>query len=137
MMQAFAYRHLVPAQDLKVAIIGRFRPGDEVKLLTATPIRIPAGGTARVLVSLPIGPFMDKIEFELSEPPDGITLKTVSPAELVLQTDAGKVKPGLQGNLIVKVSGERRQSPEEQPAPADKRRIPLGALPAIPFEIIR
>ena len=137
MMQAFAYRHLVPAQDLKVAIIGRFRPGDETKLLTATPIRIPAGGTASVRVSLPIGPFMDKIEFELSEPPDGLMLKTVSPTEFTLQADAGKLKPGLQGNLIVKASGERRQVPADQPAPADKRRIPLGALPAIPFEITR
>jgi hypothetical protein len=137
MIQAFAYRHLVPAQDLKVAVIGRFRPGDEMKLLTAPPVRIPAGGSVRIPVSLPLGPFLDRIEFELSEPPDGITLQTVSPAELVLQADATRLKPGLQGNLIVRVSGERRQAPEDPSAPADKRRIPLGALPAIPFEIVR
>jgi hypothetical protein len=43
----------------------------------------------------------------LSEPPDGVTIKNISPVpdgiEIVLQSDAAKTKPGLSGNLIVNV----------------------------------
>ena len=81
---------------------------------------------------------MEKMQFELSEPPDGITVKSVSPrlecTEIELQADAAKVRPGQKGNLIVKASGERAPASGNQ-EPANKRRVPLGALPAIPFEI--
>ena len=50
--------------------------------------------------------------------------------------DAAKAKPGLKGNLIVKASGERSLAEGTQPPPENRRRIPLGALPAIPFEIV-
>ena len=53
----------------------------------------------------------------------------------MLQADPTKVKAGLRGNLIVTVSGER-VPPENQPRPAANRRLPLGTLPAIPFEIV-
>jgi hypothetical protein len=48
MMQAFAYRHLVPVQELRVAVIGRSQPRDAARVLSATPAGIPAGGTARI-----------------------------------------------------------------------------------------
>jgi hypothetical protein len=137
MTQAFAYRHLVPAQELKVAVFGRFRAGDTAQILSAMPVQIPACGAVRINVRLPTGPLMSKIEFELSEPPDGISIKEVSPTEIVLQADPSKVKPGFKGNLIVKASAERSLPSEAQPPPpANRRRIPLGALPAIPFEIV-
>jgi hypothetical protein len=137
MMQAFAYRHLVPAQELKVAIFGRFRPGDAAQILSAMPVQIPADGTVRIRVRLPAGPLVSKVEFELSEPPDGISIKEASPTEIVLQADAAKVKAGGKGNLIVKASAEPPAAPAgPQPPPANRRRIPLGALPAIPYEIL-
>jgi hypothetical protein len=137
MMQAFAYRHLVPAQELKVAVFGRFRPGDAAQILSAMPVRIPADGTARIRVRLPVGPLVSKVEFELSEPPDGISIKEASPTEIVLQADAAKVKPGGKGNLIVKASAEPPAAAAgTQSPPANRRRIPLGALPAIPYEIL-
>ena len=55
MMQAFAYRHLVPAKELDVAVSGRFMNRTPLKILSATPVKIPAGGTARVRVSAPGG----------------------------------------------------------------------------------
>jgi len=79
---------------------------------------------------------MSKIEFELSQPPDGISIKEASPTEIVLQADLAKVKPGSKGNLIVKASGEPPSAEETQPPPANRRRIPPGALPAIPYEIV-
>jgi hypothetical protein len=140
MMQAFAYRHLVPAQEQKVAVIGRFKPGDAARILSATPLKIPADGTAPVQVSVPAGPMIAKIEFELSEPPAGLTIKTVTPlgggSEIVLQTGGAKVKPGLKGNLIVTAFAEAPPASAKDNPQGAKRRIPLGALPAIPFEIV-
>jgi hypothetical protein len=136
MTQAFAYHHLVPAQELKVVVFGRFRDGDTAQILSAMPVQVPADGTARIRVQLPIGPLVSKVEFELSEPPDGISIKEASPTEIVLQADPAKVKPGFKGNLIVTASGERPPPAGTQGPPANRRRMPLGALPAIPYEIV-
>jgi hypothetical protein len=140
MVQSFAYRHLVPAQEQKVMVMGRFRPGDAARILTETPVRIPSGGTAPVQVHVPVGPMITKIEYELSEPPDGIAIKTVNSlgrgSEIVLQTDGAKVKSGVKGNLIVTVFAQGPQAPAKDGARAAARRISLGALPAISFEIV-
>jgi hypothetical protein len=140
MMQAFAYRHLVPAQELKVALWGRSMSRTPVQILTATPLRIPISGTARVEVVMPISPLMGKIEFELNDAPDGIAIKEFSTgrdhAELVLQTDPAKLRPGLKGNLVIQAFAEHSpQSSREEPS-VNRRRVPLGALPAIPFETV-
>ncbi|MCX6905361.1 MAG: peptidase, partial [Verrucomicrobia bacterium] len=71
MMQAFAYRHLVPAQDLKVAVVGRYMAKTLVRILSESPARIPSGGTARVRMGTPTSAFTEKYQLELSEPPDG------------------------------------------------------------------
>jgi len=141
MMQAFAYRHLVPARDLEAMVLQRMNPFDLAKLLSATPIKIPAGGTAAVHVRIPTGPRIDKIDFELSDAPEGITLQGSSTmpdaTEFILQSDDGKVLPGQKGNLIIKVFGTRMAAVSDKPEFAGKmRRLPLGALPAIPFEIV-
>jgi hypothetical protein len=139
-MQAFAYRHLVPAQDLKVAVLKRGAARSSVRILGPQPVRIPAGGTARVRVAMPVPRFFDKVQFELSEPPDGITVRDASSgqtgAEITLQSDAAKVKPGLKGNLIVNVVGERTPAPGKAKAKVNRQRVPLATLPAIPFEIV-
>jgi len=141
MMQAFAYRHLVPASDLKVTVIKRGATRAPMGILSELPVRIPAGGTARVRVTAPASRFLDKVQFELSEPPEGITVRETSleqrSAEIVLQSDAAKTRLGLRGNLIVEVSGERTPAPGNQKAKASRQRIPLGVLPAIPFEIVK
>jgi hypothetical protein len=143
MMQAFAYRHLVPARELKLAVLpnARWMAGDMVKVLDQTPIRIPAGGTVRVRLRTPGPAFADRVHLELNEPPDGISLQKMTPAaggaELVVQSDAAKVKPGLKGNLIINLYPERPVGAVPKgKAPANNRRFALGSLPAIPFEII-
>ena len=141
MMQAFAYRHLVPAQDLQVAVVDRFMPQAAAKILTATPIKIPAGGTALVQVRLLTGPFAGKVQFELNNPPKGIAIRSVIPLRegtgIVLQTDPTKVKRGLTGNLIVNAFTMQKPESGTGNPQAAARRIPLGALPAIGFEIIK
>jgi len=142
MMQAFAYKHLVPADELAVSVVGRAINRNSMQFMDATPVRIPAGGVARLYFAVPRSRFMGQaqVQLELSDPPDGISVREVSPAnggvELVLQCDAEKIKPGLAGNLIVDAFVERTV-----PSPKDKtttttRRVPLGTLPAIPFQIV-
>jgi hypothetical protein len=140
MMQAFAYRHLVPAQELAVAVSGRFMNRMSLKILSSLPVRIPAGGTARVRVATPTSAFVNRFQLELSEPPEGITLGKVSAsdegAEIELRSDAAKAKPGLKGNLIVNVLQGRIAAAKKNKKQPNQRRTAVGALPAIPFEIV-
>ena len=77
MMQAFAYRHLVPASDLKVAVRRGAMLRIPIKVSSPEPLEIPAGGTARFQVHVPpFQQFLTKVQFELSEPPEGIELRT-------------------------------------------------------------
>jgi len=141
MMQAFAYRHLVTVKELEVAVLKRPNPRATMKILSATPVRILPGGTARIQVGLPAPRLAERAQFELSNPPEGITIQSVSPVrdgvEIVLQTDATKVKPGLKGNLIINGYVPRpAETNATKPKGNNNQRMPLGALPAIPFEII-
>ncbi len=140
-MQAFAYHHLVPAKELKVAVSSRNVSRASVKILGAIPVKIPAGRTARVQVGVPPRPFLGQIQLELNEPPDGIAIQKVTPfdqgIEIVLQSDAAKIKPGLKGNLIVNAFAVRTPAPSGSgKAQGNRGRSPLGTLPAIPFEIV-
>jgi hypothetical protein len=143
MMQAFAYHHLVPASDLKVAVMRRAAFRAPVRILGEQPVRIPAGRTVRIRVQyrMPANNPLGEVQFELSEPPEGVGLRELLPVQegtdLVLQCDAAKAKPGLRGNLIVAVFAERSVTPANQNARPTRRRIALGTLPAIPFEIVR
>jgi len=141
MMQAFAYRHLVPAKDLKVTAIKRGATRGLVRIFSDQPVKIPAGGTAQVRVGMPASKSFDKIQFELSEPPEGIAVREAFSdprgTDIVLQCDAAKIKPGLRGNLIINVFGERTPATGAGKAKANRQRIPLGTLPAISFEVVK
>ena len=141
MMQAFAYRHLVPARELDVAVSGRFMGRGALKILGSTPVKIPAGGTAHVLLGAPGGAFGNRFKLELSEPPEGITLAKVSPAdegaEIELHSDAAKAKAGLKGNLIVNIlPGQVAVAAKKAKKQNTQRRVVVGTLPAIPFEVV-
>jgi hypothetical protein len=140
MMQAFAYRHLVPADSLKVTVLARGGTRLPARIMGSEIVRMPAGGSARVQVALPPMKNFENIRLELSEPPDGLSLRDVAigetGAEFVLEADASKIKPGLRGNVIVTVSGERVPPQRaNQPPPAARRRVPIAVLPAVAFEI--
>ena len=135
MMQAFAYRHLVPAQELKVALTGRLRPRSEMAVLSPKSVRLSAGGTARLELDLPVGGFVHDIAYELVDPPDGISVKEMTPDGLVLQADAAKVKVGQKGNLIIAASGTPAQAADAKRPANMNFRFPLGAFPALAYEI--
>jgi hypothetical protein len=141
MMQAFLYRHLVPSKELKVSLLGRSQLKFALKILDPTPIKIPAGGTAEVRVRTPARAFANNFQLELNQPPDGISIANIAPGDaetkIVLYGDAAKIKPGATGNLIVNIIAKRqRDAPAGGKAQGNQRRIALGTLPAIPFEIV-
>lgn len=140
MMQAFAYRHLVPSKELMVLASGGGLSRTGIKILTPTPLRIPAGGAARIRVAIPTNTFRGKVQLELSNPPKGISIRETSPiregTEIVLQADATLAKPGLKGNLIIQALVERTPLFGTDKGSANRRPTPMGTLPAIPFEIL-
>ncbi len=137
MTQAFSYRHLVPAQELTVAATGRGMPRLPVRILSDMPVKVPAGGTARLRIAVPPAWLAAQVQLELSDPPEGISMQTLSTSragvEIELQGDATILKPGLEGNLIVSASGVNPAASSRAKTPAGQRRLPLGSLPAIPF----
>jgi hypothetical protein len=140
MMQAFAYRHLVPAKELAVEVGGARMPHGALKISSESPVKIPAGGTARVRVSGAGPAFADRFKLELSEPPEGISLGKISPTsdgvEIELAADPVKIKAGLEGNLILNLFADRAQAPGAGKKPANNRRLALDCLPAVPFETV-
>ncbi len=140
MMQAFAYNHLVPAQDLTAVVTTGQAFRTPLRILGPVPAQIPAGGSTRVRIGVPSRAFLERFQLELSESPEGVVLQGASwnraGAEIVLHSDAAKVKPGLAGNLIVAVLPAPPQDPNQQRAQANRRRVPVSVLPAIPFDIV-
>jgi len=145
MMQAFAYRHLVPVKETKVQVIGRgMLPKTAFSLVDKTPLKIPAGGTAKFKVAVQVGQAFENIQVELSEPPEGISIQKSDDGpgvmEVIFAADATKAKAGQQGNLILVATGERANAAEKKEEKGKKKkgvpRLPLSALPAIPYEIV-
>jgi len=143
MMQAFFYRHLVPESELQLAVRRGAAFRTPARVIGRTPLEIPAGGTVRLRIEAMLPPTspIEKLLYELSDPPEGISIAEITPvpggAEIVLRSDPAKVKPGLQGNLIVDIFGERTPPAANGRPAGTKQRISLGTLPAIPFEIAK
>jgi hypothetical protein len=82
---------------------------------------------------------MGKVEFDLADAPEGLAITSVTPGAnittLVVQADGEKIKPGVRGNLVIRAFAERGPQSAGNATAQNKRRIPLGALPAVPFEI--
>jgi hypothetical protein len=142
MMQAFFYRHLVAESELKLVVRrgGAFRTPP--RTVGARVLEIPAGGAIglRVEATLPAKSQIEKVSYELNDPPPGISIQRISQnaggTEIFLRCDAAKAKPGLQGNLIVDISGERTPPAANGKPAGARQRVPLGTLPAIPFEVV-
>ena len=140
MMQAFEYRHLVPSRELKVDVAGRSATKPSVRVVGRTPVKIPSGGTIPLRVAVMPRFFVGKVRFELTESPDGLTIKSLAPsrdgADLVLECDAAKIKPGLKGTLAVAAFPEKPGDSGKTKSSAAPSRNPLATSAAIPFEIV-
>jgi hypothetical protein len=140
MTQAFAWHHLVPAQDGLVLVFGAGRRNSIWKM-DDNRIKVPAGGTAQIRVGVPAAQAAQQVTLSLSDPPEGISIVDVTKADgaLAVRVRAdGKVRPGLKGNLIVEASMIRPRNPANpNPGPNANRPVPIGTLPAIPFEVVQ
>lgn len=142
-MQAFAYRHLVTTKELRVSSTGRGPAQAALRIIAPRPLKIPSGGSAPVQIAFPALFAFESVQLQLNNPPEGISVREVvlgpPGATVIVQSDAGKAKSGLKGNLVLNVTGQRGQGAStagNQPARANRPRLQLGTLPAIPFEIV-
>lgn len=143
MMQAFIYRHLVASKELAVAVNGvpRLFTRDSFKILSTIPVVIHPGDKTRIRISTPTAAFADRFKLELNNPPEGLSLASISPAgngiELVLLCDAAKIQPGVSGNLIFDVLQRQENSgPNQKKSAKQTRRVAVATLPAIPFKFV-
>ena len=136
LMQAFFYRHLVPAQEWLVTVAGRWGQRGAIKILSRTPVLIWPGRPARVAVGFPREPFTDQIQFQLDEPPPGISIqqvvRTATGAEIILECTTATPAPGSGGNLIFTASIPRNKN--KLPRNDAGRARQLATLTAVPFE---
>jgi hypothetical protein len=139
-MQAFIYRHLVPAQEGFVTVLPSPRPPTLVRYLTRLPLRIPAGGSARLQLASPRRPATGSLHFALSEPLAGLNLRALPPAAGSLELEITHVTNGLpagtQGNLLLEASADRGAAGGGGKGAAGLRRAPGFTLPAVPFEVV-
>jgi len=138
-MQAFAYHHLVSSEQLMVMVTRGGRMSPILDMAKGDRLRIPAGGSAKVAFSIRPSVPNTPITLELSEPPAGVTIQdtaiTPSGFELVLKADSKHI--GYADNLIIEAFTEELAARPKAGPLAQKRRVSLGVLPAIPFEIVQ
>jgi hypothetical protein len=136
LMQAFFYRHLVTAREFKVCTPGR---GSASRLVGTMPLRLTAGGEARVQILSQSARNVSTFKVELTDPPAGVSVKraraTREGFEVVLACDAATAKPGTQGNLILNAMAERPGTKSSK-GTKQAQRSSLGVMPAVPFEIV-
>ena len=135
MMQAFAYRHLVPESEWMVRVIGQGAPAN-LRAASDKIVKLPAGGSVEIKLNVPPRLAGD-VKFSLNDPPPGVTMLGMSAdgnaVAVVLRAAGDKVKPGVKGNLIIDAYVER---PAPNQGANARRRQPMGTLPAIPFEVV-
>jgi hypothetical protein len=140
LMQAFAYRHLVPAQQLLATVTGNAWPTFAF-LKPGAVVEIPAGGETQIQVNCPTDVANANTRLELVEPPRGVSLGEIAVVkgglQFTLKADAAGEKPGYADNLILAAyTLEQPPTPPNGTPPPKRRGRSYGELPAIPIEIV-
>jgi hypothetical protein len=95
MMQAFLYRHLVPAKEFLVDVSGRTAP---IRVSDRLPVNLPAGGTVTITLASLIPRRVEITGAELSDAPTGISIQKTEQhggqLDIILACDGTKLKPG-------------------------------------------
>ena len=135
-MQAFLWRHLVPTQGLLVWIGGPRARVSLPEIAGPLPVRLMRGATTEVLVKTGgrAGRPPENFVLELSDPPKGVSIAGTAPGRdgvaVKIKVEGDGADVGTAGNLIVAVFLDQAV------ARGRNRRIGVGVLPAIPFEIV-
>jgi hypothetical protein len=135
-MQAFLWRHLMPADEWLVCVASGRGKQTPMEVDSALPLRITPGAAAEMRVNAPKWILDRRLEPELSEAPPGITVSEARkvPGGLAFDIKAdASVKAGMETNLIIGIfSGDPQRG---KPAKAAQR-IAIAGLPAIPIIIV-
>jgi hypothetical protein len=138
LMQAFLYRHLVPAQELLISIQkGRGRVWS-VEQKGSSPVCIAQGGVARVHLKTRKNAITKETRLVLKNAVAQLSLHDVKnvPDGFTFQVKAKKdIDTDLAGNLIIEMVREYRPKQKDGTLAKTKRRWSMGFLPAIPFEV--
>ena len=140
MMQAFLYRHLVPSQQLLLAVAKKKMPAPDFEFIGTEPARIAAENSVQLQYKIAKRKVFNEIKVKLDQPPQGLTLHDleVVPGNLSFKLKADKDlrSTGFVGNIIVEASGEFKPKNNKNKKTAGKKRsFSMGYLPAIPIEI--
>lgn len=152
MMQAFAYQHLVPAQEFVVTVPGP-RPVPAVwrplvsglQTMTTAAVAVPLDGTGQVTVKLPStlpdypAVRLDSLRFTLAAAPRGVRLDSATAGAngmivLSLRADLNIAREGDSGNAIIDVSAPLEGKDKTAGV---VQSMSLGVLPPIAVQIVR
>jgi hypothetical protein len=140
-MQAFLYRHLVPAKEFLVFIQKARWAAPRIELAGDSPVRIPVGGSSQVRIKTTRRMNFQDVQLQLNGQPEGLSLNDVivMPDGLAFQLKAekGTIKSGFADNLIVEAFRESVVKTKDGKLTNQKRRNSMGIFPAIPIEIVQ
>jgi len=140
-MQAFLYRHLVPAREVLFAVTKQRWPAPPMTVAGGRTVRIPVGGSTRVRVRTRNNRAVKGLLLELNDPPEGLALRDPSVVSdglaFRLEADKDAAKSGFSDNLIVEAFREYVPKNKQGKPSGRKRRASVGFLPAIPIEVVR
>jgi hypothetical protein len=131
-MQAFLWRHLLPAREWLVCVAPGLGKRTPLALEAETPLRIAAGGSSEIRIKVPRWILDRQPQPELSEAPPGLTVSTARPAADGIAFDIRadtSLKPGYETNLIVELYATAAQGSKE------RNRSLVSGLPAMPIVI--
>lgn len=138
-MQAFAFHHLVPAEEWLAAISGRPLLASPIRPLSSDGLQIPAGGVAVLRLSAPAWLLSETLRLVPQEGSEGIRVESVErdggALKVVVRAEASAT-PGLAGNLILDAFRDGAPQAGQAGRGPAARRLPLGTVPAVPFQVV-
>ena len=139
-MQAFLYRHLVPAQDLLATITNVNSTAPPFEVATNEPVRITSGTTAKVMLKTPRKWLLNQLRLELYQPPEGISLGDLNVQKdgVAISLKAAVEGPpaGFEDNLIIEAYREFIPKDKDGNPTGPQRRNWVGVIPALPIQIV-
>jgi len=140
MMQAFAYFHLVPAEDMTASILRSGYRFPRMLMRSRETVRIPSGGSTSVEVDVQSRMEYESFTLQLKDPPEGISIGGVKSSRenisFFLRADGNKAKKGLEENLLVEVFSNVPFGKPDEKGIKPRRRMSLGFMPVIHAEVI-
>jgi len=128
MMQAFAYFHFVPADELFVFPKRQFQ-NITITLKNEEPLKIKPGENIKITGKITGYNQNEKINLEVKNPSEGITISDIKIENDKITFDINadkKLKNGFKDNIIIEIFREM----------ANGQKVSSGFIPAISFEVI-